>query len=189
MIPSPVDSLALAGLRPPALVLDLGCGTGSQATELADAGYRVVAADADFDAVSTGHALARDLEKGSDLPRFLVADARSLPFADARFDAVVCFDVLHWAEDDAAFRSLWREAWRVLGRGGFFQVRCLFRDALPTAVALGGGRYRLDTGAVWYLPSRGDLDKALRAGAGEWVVPPAAVGDTGQAGMTARKPA
>jgi SAM-dependent methyltransferase len=176
---------------PQARVLDLGCGTGSQADVLSRAGYRVVAVDLDFDAVVTGQDVFRSGSDTHSTLAFLAADAAHLPFPDAHFDAVVCLDVFHWAAGLAEFRALFLEAWRVLDRDGLFAVRCLFRDALPTAVALPDGRHLLSSGAHWFLPARADFDALLAAGGGEWVVPPASdlseAGGQGAATMLARK--
>jgi SAM-dependent methyltransferase len=185
-----IESLT-SRLVPGALVLDIGCGTGLQARELALSGCRVAAIDLDFDALSTARELS---DPGASPPGFSAARAESLPFPDARFDAVVCLDVFHWAADAAAFRRLWDEAWRVLGRGGLFLVRTRDRDSSPSAVPLGGGRFRLESGAEWFLPARADLDALLFAVGGTWLAPPTAEerGDArdevqGRATMLARK--
>jgi SAM-dependent methyltransferase len=189
MSPSSLDAPWFSHLPPPALVLDIGCGTGHHAHELARTGYIVVAVDMDFDAVATGHELSESTASSGavETPYFLTARAEELPFPDATFDAVVCLDVLHWSANAAHFEGIWNEAWRTLRRGGLFQVRCLLRDALPSALPLVEGRYRLDTGAEWFLPDRVLLDTLLERLGGIWLLPPEA-GAQGAATMTARKP-
>src|SRR5262245_19869395 len=84
---------------PPARVLDCGCGTGWLSYFLARRGYDVVGTDVSPDAIrlAESHAMFRDAAA----PRFVVADSESLTFA-AEFDAVVFFDSLHHAIDEAA---------------------------------------------------------------------------------------
>jgi protein-L-isoaspartate O-methyltransferase len=98
---------AAAGKR----VLDAGCGTGYGASELRSVASRVVGVDIAPEALAwasrfDGVALAR-------------ASATTLPFADACFDVVVCFEVI---EHLAAWRDLLSETRRVLAPGGVLIV-------------------------------------------------------------------
>ena len=71
------------------MVLDCSCGIGTQAVGLALRGHRVVGTDL------SARAAARAAREGTRRSVPLVtaaADMRRLPFADARFDAVVCAD-------------------------------------------------------------------------------------------------
>jgi SAM-dependent methyltransferase len=97
---------------PPARVLECGCGTGWLAYLLARRGYRVVGTDVAPDAIR----LARSNPASADpiAPEFLVADSEALTF-DSAFDAVIFFDSLHHAIDEAAAL---RGAFRALGPGG-----------------------------------------------------------------------
>ena len=94
--------------KPPARVLDCGCGTGWLAYFLARRGYDVVATDVAPDAIAL--AQSHPLFSQSPGPRFVVADSESLTFT-SEFDAVVFFDSLHHALDErralaGAFRAL-----------------------------------------------------------------------------------
>ncbi|HEY7399970.1 MAG TPA: class I SAM-dependent methyltransferase [Actinomycetota bacterium] len=88
--------------------LDLGCGEGRVARDLAKRGHRVVG----IDASPTLLASARDADP---VGRYLIADAAALPFPDESFDVVVAYNTLMDFDDlDAAMR----EAARVLASGG-----------------------------------------------------------------------
>lgn len=183
-----VPSLSALGVAPGALLLDLGCGTGTPARALARAGFRVVGVDEDVDAAETARAWREDALEAR--PAFLAARAESLPFPDAVFDAAVCLDVFHWAAHEAAFRAVWRELERTLRSGGVLFARCLMREELPDAVPVpeaGAGRYRLPHGAEWFLPSRALLDDVVARGAGTLVEPPRSAGTPGAARFAVRK--
>ena len=75
-------------------VLDIGCGDGFLTRAIAALvpdGY-AVGADASYRMLTTASSSA---VAGASGPRFVVADARRLPFRE-RFDAVVSFNALHW---------------------------------------------------------------------------------------------
>jgi SAM-dependent methyltransferase len=97
---------------PPADVLDCGVGGGWTSRFLARAGYRVVG----IDISPTMIAIAEEdrAREGISSVSFQVSDYESLPFAD-QFDAVLFFDSLHHAEDEA---SAIRAAARALRPGG-----------------------------------------------------------------------
>jgi tellurite methyltransferase len=174
----------IEALAPGATVLDLGCGTGRHARALARAGLRVHAIDLDVDALETARSLAEDGEAPAALS-YAAGDAGALPFRDAAFDAALCADVLHWCADAAAFDRAWKEAWRVLRPGGVFGARLRLRDFAPGAAPLGAGRYRLETGAEWFLAERADLEARVSR-AGEWLQAPVSDGD-GTARLILRK--
>ncbi|WTP58225.1 class I SAM-dependent methyltransferase [Streptomyces phaeochromogenes] len=93
-------------------ILDCSCGIGTQAIPLARQGHRVTATDVSPAAVARA---AREASARGTRLSTAVADMRSLPFADARFDVVVCADnsLPHLLTEDDVHRAL-TEMCRVL---------------------------------------------------------------------------
>lgn len=88
--------------------LEIGCGEGRVARDLAARGHRVTAVDTAFTLVR--HAREAGLAGG-----WLVADSASLPFFDHSFETVVAYNVLQVVAD---MTGSVQEAARVLVRGG-----------------------------------------------------------------------
>jgi ubiquinone/menaquinone biosynthesis C-methylase UbiE len=114
--------LDLLGIAPGERVLDVGCGSGVVTRELA----RRVAPDGlavGLDPGPTLLAVARELAEQAGLAERIEwreGDARSLPFADAEFDAVLAATVLsHVPEGERAIPELARVV-RPGGRVGIF---------------------------------------------------------------------
>jgi demethylmenaquinone methyltransferase / 2-methoxy-6-polyprenyl-1,4-benzoquinol methylase len=107
---------ALTGLGPGEAALDVCCGTGDLALELAGhvaPGGRVVGSD--FSEPMLDLAREKAAERGADGVRFEWADALELPYDAERFDAVtVGFGVRNLADLDRGLR----EMARVLKPGG-----------------------------------------------------------------------
>jgi demethylmenaquinone methyltransferase / 2-methoxy-6-polyprenyl-1,4-benzoquinol methylase len=105
-----------AELGPGDAVLDVCCGTGDLAFELAgrvSPGGRVVGCD--FSEAMLDLAREKAARRGLESVRFEWADALQLPYDDARFDAVtVGFGVRNFADRDQGLR----EMSRVLKPGG-----------------------------------------------------------------------
>jgi arsenite methyltransferase len=109
-------AIACAGFAPGERVLDLGCGTGVATQVLRRHGCAAVG----LDLASRRLALAR--ENDPELA-VVVADARSLPFADASLDGILAECSLTLAGYSAATLS---ECRRVLRPGGRLAVTDLF---------------------------------------------------------------
>jgi SAM-dependent methyltransferase len=99
-------------LVPPAgrLTLDVGCGEGRVSRDLQEHGHRTVGVDGSPSMVEA----AREADPSGE---YLVADAASLPFADAYADLVVAFMSLQDVDDMSRAVG---EAARMLEPGGRF---------------------------------------------------------------------
>lgn len=111
-------------LTPRSCVLEIGCGSGRYALQVAaTVGCRVVGLDTNAPGIQTASQLAAARNMASQV-RFEICDAaKKLPFSDPTFDAAFANDVLCHVPGRP---SVLREIVRVLKSGG----RMLFSDAL-----------------------------------------------------------
>ena len=91
-------------------VLDIGCGGGGLARDLAARGHVVAGIDPAPQAVAAAEQLVPEA-------RFVIGGAEALPFADASFDAAIFLNSLHHVPV-AQMPTALREALRVLRPGG-----------------------------------------------------------------------
>jgi ubiquinone/menaquinone biosynthesis C-methylase UbiE len=118
----------LAGVEPPAEILDAPGGFGRHSIPLAEGGFRVTSIDRSGVQQEEGRRRVGDAE----WPRFVQADFRELPFDEARFDAVLClFSSIGYRGEDAD-RQTFGEFLRVLRPGGALVIETLHRDRLMT---------------------------------------------------------
>jgi SAM-dependent methyltransferase len=101
--------------------LEIGCGEGRVARDLAERGHRVTA----IDAAPTMLQAAQEADPGG---TYICADAADLPFDDASFDLVVSYNSLMDVDD---MPGVVGEAARVLEPGGRFCISIThpFKDA------------------------------------------------------------
>jgi SAM-dependent methyltransferase len=91
--------------RPGAIVLDVGCGNGTQLTHLRDSGYRAIGLEVAPDAARACRAMRHPV---------LVARAESLPFRSNSCPGILCKVVIPYTEERLAIM----EIGRVLAPGG-----------------------------------------------------------------------
>jgi SAM-dependent methyltransferase len=101
--------------------LEIGCGEGRVARDLAERGHRVTAIDA-------APTMLRAAQEADPSGTYLLADAADIPFDDASFDVVVSYNSLMDVDD---MPQAVREAARVLEPGGrlCISVTHPFKDA------------------------------------------------------------
>jgi SAM-dependent methyltransferase len=141
-------------------VLEIGCGSGRYALQIADhVGCRVVGVDINAAGVENANHLAAAQNLSSQV-KFQVADvSQPLAFDDAAFDAVFSNDVLCHVRGRLA---LLREIFRVLKPGGRF----LFSDALVIGGLISQEEVAARSAIGYYLFSPPGENERLLADAG-----------------------
>jgi 2-polyprenyl-6-hydroxyphenyl methylase/3-demethylubiquinone-9 3-methyltransferase len=111
--------------------LDVGCGGGLLAEEVARLGFRVTGVDPSEPSLETARAHAR--EEGFDI-EYLAAPGEDLPFDDETFDVVYCCDVLEHVE--SVDRTV-AESARVLKPGGVYLYDTINRTLRSRLITIG----------------------------------------------------
>jgi len=114
-------------------ILDIGCGTGAHARELADAGYSVHGVDISAGMLERAHEMRASLpvELAGRLS-FSQGDARSLRLGE-KFDAVVSlFHVMSYQTSNQDLLSAFASARSHLVTGGVFIFDCWYGPAVLT---------------------------------------------------------
>jgi len=114
------------GVDPGSQVLDVGCGYGRHAMELAARGYHVVALDASLPLLLRGADEAQ--RRGLDI-NFVHGDVRELTF-DSQFDGAYCLFSTFGFFDDETNKKAAQSIARALKPGARFVVEVLNRDYL-----------------------------------------------------------
>ena len=109
LVPPAIDGLDLDGA-----ILEVGPGFGPATEVLADRAGRLTALEID-------RRLAASLRvRLGERAEIVDGDGTAMPFADASFDAVACFTMLHHVPSPTAQDRLFAEVARVLRPGGAF---------------------------------------------------------------------
>jgi SAM-dependent methyltransferase/uncharacterized protein YbaR (Trm112 family) len=107
-------------------LLDLGCNWGRWSIAAAHRGYRPVGMDPGLESILPARRIARQLGVEA---RFIVGDARYIPFRDGRFDVVYSYGVLqHFSPSDAKIAIA--EASRVVAPSGTVLIQMAARYGL-----------------------------------------------------------
>jgi SAM-dependent methyltransferase len=166
------DQLLKGRFDPRMRILDAGCGTGRNLVYFLREGFDVCGVDLSHEAVASVAALAGTLAAHLPEENFRLEPIERMSFAPESFDAVISSAVLHFARDEAHWRMMLREMWRVLKPGGIFFARLASSDGAEGNLEhLGGRRYRLPGGGVWFLTDERMLRETTDALHGELLEP------------------
>ncbi len=166
------DQLLKGRFVPPMRILDAGCGTGRNLVYFLREGFDVCGVDLSPEAVARTGSLARSLAPHLPEENFRTELVESMSFKDESFDAVISSAVLHFARDEAHWRAMVGEMWRVLKPGGIFFARLASSAGMEEELEhLDGRRYRLPDGGEWLLSDERMLRETTHALRGELLEP------------------
>jgi ubiquinone/menaquinone biosynthesis C-methylase UbiE len=120
-------------------------------------GYEVVAVDNDLSAVRTSNFISQSIQKAEVAQ---VANIEDLPFPDNHFDFIICSKVLHFANSQEAWNTMWKELERVLHPEGL--LYCVVASILGIegkCRSLDAGKYEMPNGCVRFALSMPLLDE------------------------------
>jgi SAM-dependent methyltransferase len=116
----------LAGVEPPAEILDAPTGFGRHALPLAGLGFRVTGVDRSGVQLAEARRIAGEVE----WPKWEQADFRELPFEDESFDAVLCLFTSIGYRGEEGDRLAFAEFLRAARPGAPLVIEALHRDRL-----------------------------------------------------------
>jgi len=147
-----LDQVLRQRIRPGMSILDAGCGGGRNLVYFLRSELAVHAVDSAPEAIAAVRALAARLAPTLPAENFLVEPVEAMSFDGDSFDVVVSSAVLHFSRDEAHFRAMVREMWRVLRPGGLLFARLASTIGIESRVRLlEGRRYRLPDGSDRFL--------------------------------------
>ena len=148
-------------------ILDAGCGRGRNLVYLMRIGADVFAVDSDPDNIEGIRTLARNLSPALPADQFRTEPLGRLSFSDDTFDVVLCNAVLHFMKDEAEFRAVLDQLFRVLRPGGLFFSRLASTIGIERLVRQEQGRWHcLPDGSSRFLVDEAFLEgEARRVGA------------------------
>ncbi len=133
-------------------ILDVGCGGGRNLVYFLQNGFDVFGIDQNPDAIEQVKYLAQNLAPDLSIENFLTSSAENMPFKDDYFDLVICSAVLHFAQSEEHFYTMFNEMWRVLKKGGMFFSRLASTIGIEDKVQLiGDRRYLIPDGSERFL--------------------------------------
>lgn len=179
------DQLLKGRISQPMRVLDAGCGGGRNLVYFLREGYEVFGVDNSAEAIDHTRSLASMLAPASPPGNFRVEAIEAMSFPDAAFDFVISSAVLHFANDEAHWRRMLKEMWRVLKPGGIFFARLASTIGVEQLVErVEGRRHRLPDGNELFLVDDEMLVAATNHLGGELIEPLKSVVVHGRRSMT-----
>jgi len=149
-----IRAVRYANISPPAILLDIPCGTGRLSSELAQAQYRIIAGDISVSMLQMSRMKIRTVNSNFPMT-YTVLDAVKLPFIPAIFDAVVSLRLFGHVPPPIRSQMI-QEFARVSKH--YLIIAYYHRNCLQGWLRI---RKRKTTGIPWYPVSFAEIDREL----------------------------
>jgi len=147
--------VGLGKLGPQSLLVDVGCGTGISARQLAARGIRVIGIEPNRD--MREQAKAEQAPPGSPRPEFRSGTAEATGLAEGSVDMVLAAQAFHWFEPVSTLK----EFHRILKRDGWTVLMWNERDSSDPFTAAYGEVFRMTPEGMEVERSRGQAGGPL----------------------------
>ena len=126
-----LDQILKGRYEPTMRILDAGCGEGRNSHYFIRTGYDIWGIDQHPTALRLLRLTGKSLHPDFDPEKFVQANLTDIPFPGHSFDALIACSVLHFAHDEATFRQMMDELYRVLKPSGSLFIRIATNIGLP----------------------------------------------------------
>ena len=165
-----LDQILKGRYKPNMCILDAGCGEGRNLPYFVRNGFDLWGVDTNAAALRLLRMQAKAWNPAFDPEKFIVGDLAKLPLPPARFDAIICCAVLHFARDKAHFFRMTDELLRVLKPGGSLFIRMNSDDGKERASSLAANTNPADR-ETRFLLTPSILDQLIKRYPLRWLEP------------------
>ena len=107
-------------------ILDAGCGEGRNLKWFSNFDYDIWGVDMDAERLKQARQNYPEIKE-----RLIQAELSDLPFPESHFEQIICNAVLHFAEGEQQFYTMFSELIKVLKPGGTILIRTASNIGLP----------------------------------------------------------
>lgn len=154
-----LDQIMKGRYTPNELILDAGAGNGRNLNWFLRSGFNVTACDENQQCAE----LIRARYPNSPVS-FQACNVAEMPYSDGYADHVICNAVLHFAENESHFITMFKELLRVTKPGGSVFIRACSDIGIEDKIrSIGNGHYHLPDGSDRFLMTRSMIDELSSA--------------------------
>lgn len=147
-----IDQILKGRISPASRILDAGCGTGRNIRPFLENGFDFIAIDPDEEKIRT----LKDVHR-SYSDNFLTKNIEDFE-DESGFDLIICSAVLHFAQNDEHFNTMFEKLVKLLQPEGILFIRMTSNMGMNSTKYNTTGNFELPDGTTRYLITRERID-------------------------------